>query len=182
MGYVRLKKMVQGNQTLNKNQSLPCRRWLYGPMYFLNLFLRLVLLLLLYHSVKISIPHYHMFLLLHILHLFLFKLLQSLGEMSISGDSHVVLWWARDGNRRISFLKRADLPFVLNRFVAIYFWPISVHQFWNVVLLVLQQCGDGCVIIGGRSTPFEISSYAIDLVDGGQCKCKRKPCFVFDAF
>ena len=31
-----------------------------------------------------------------------------------------------------------------------------------------------CVIISGRSTPFEILSCAIDLVDGVQCKCKRK--------
>ena len=33
------------------------------------------------------------------------------------------------------------------------------------------------VIIGGRPTPLDISSYAIDLVDGAQCKCKRKPLF-----
>ena len=34
--------------------------------------------------------------------------------------------------------------------------------------------GEYCVIIGGRSTPFKISSCAIDLVDDAQCKCKRK--------
>ena len=33
---------------------------------------------------------------------------------------------------------------------------------------------EDCVIIGGRLTPFEISSCAIDLVDGAQCKCKCK--------
>ena len=31
-----------------------------------------------------------------------------------------------------------------------------------------------CVIIGGRSTPFQIQSCTIDLLDGAQCKCKRK--------
>ena len=31
---------------------------------------------------------------------------------------------------------------------------------------------EDCVIIGGRSTPFEISSCAIDLVEGTQCKCE----------
>ena len=34
--------------------------------------------------------------------------------------------------------------------------------------------GEDCVIIGGRSTPFEIFSCAIDVVDGVQCKYKRK--------
>ena len=33
---------------------------------------------------------------------------------------------------------------------------------------------ENCVIIGGRSTPFKISSCSIYLVDGAQCKCKRK--------
>ena len=33
---------------------------------------------------------------------------------------------------------------------------------------------EDCVIIGGRSTPFEISICSIVLVDSGQCKCKRK--------
>ena len=32
-----------------------------------------------------------------------------------------VFWWARDGNRRLSFLRRADLPFFQNGFVATYF-------------------------------------------------------------
>ena len=31
-----------------------------------------------------------------------------------------------------------------------------------------------CVIIVGRSTPFNISSCDINLVDGAQCKCKSK--------
>ena len=30
------------------------------------------------------------------------------------------------------------------------------------------------VIIGGRSTYFDISSCTIDLIDGAQCKCKCK--------
>ena len=123
MGYGRLREMVQGKDTLNNNQSLIFRRWWHGPLFFLHQFMRLVLLLLLYHSGKIAIPHYHLFLLLHILHLILFKLLQRQGDLSISGDSHVVFCWDRDENRRISFLKRADLPFVRNGFFAIYFWP-----------------------------------------------------------
>ena len=31
-----------------------------------------------------------------------------------------------------------------------------------------------CIIIGGRSTPFEISSCSVDLVYGAQSECKRK--------
>ena len=111
--------------------------------------MRLVLLLLLYHGGKIAIPHDHVFLLLHILHLVLFKLLQRQGGLGISGDIHIAFWWVRDGNRRLSLGKRADLPFFKNRFVAIYFWPIFVRQFRKVVLLVLQQCGNDCVVIGG---------------------------------
>ena len=164
--------MVQGKDTLNKKQSLPCQRWWYGPLFFIHIFLCLVLLLLLYHNGKIAIPHHHLFLLLQILHLILFKLLQRQGKLSISGYIRVVFWWARDGNLHLSFLKRADLPFFLNRFVAIYFWPIFVRQFRKVVLLVLQQCGDDRVVIGGRWTPFKISGCAIDLVDGAGCKCK----------
>ena len=123
-----------------------------------------------------------MFLLLHILHLFLFKSLQHQGELSISGDSRVVFWWTRDGNRRLSFLKRADLPFVWNLCVAVYFWPIFFRRFQKVFLLVLQQCSNDCVVTIGRWTPFDISGCVIDLVDGAQCKCKRKQLFVFYAF
>ena len=127
LGHGRQKKMVQGKDTPNNNQSLPCRHWWHGPMFFLHSFLCLVLLLLLYHSGKIDIPHYHMFLLIQILHLVLFKSVQRQGELSISGYIHYAFWWARDGNNRLSFLKRADLPLVRNGFVAIYFWPIFVH-------------------------------------------------------
>ena len=42
---------------------------------------------MLHHSGKLAIPHYHLFLLLHILHLVLFKSLQRQGELSISGNS-----------------------------------------------------------------------------------------------
>ena len=156
MGYGRLKKMVQGKDTLNKNQSLTCQHWWNGPLFFIRRFLRLVLLLLLYHSGKIVIPHYHIFLFIHILHLVLFKLLQPQGELSISGYIRVVFWWYIYGNHRLSFMKRDGLPFVRNGFVAIYFWPIFVRQFRKVFLLVLQKCGDDWVVIGGRWTPFEI--------------------------
>ena len=139
--------------------------------------MRLVLLLLLHHSGKLVIHNDHMFLPLQILHLVLFKSLQQQGELSISGDSWVVFWWARYGNRRLSFLGRSDLPFVRNGFVAIYFQPIFNRQSRKVVLLVLQHCSEGWVVFSGRSTPFEISGYDIDLVDGAQYKCKRKPWF-----
>ena len=167
---------------LNKNQSLPCWWWWHGLLFFLRQFLRLVLLFMLYHSGKITIPHYHLFLLIHTLHLALFKSLKRQGKLSISGYIRVVLWWSRDGNRRLSFLKRADLPFFGNGFLGIYFRPILIHQFQKVILLVLQQCGDDCVVIGVRWTPFDISGCAIDLVDGAQCKCKRKQWFLFYAF
>ena len=47
-------------------------------------------------------------------------------------------------------------------------------QFQIFFLLVLQQCVEYCVVICGRSTPFDILGYAIDLIDGAQCKCKHK--------
>ena len=166
LGYGVLKKIVQGKYTMNKNQRLSCWHWWHGLLFFLHQFLRLVLLLLLYHSGKIFVPHYHLFLLLQILHLVLFNLLQRQCELSISGDSRVVFCWDKDGNHRLSFLRRADIPFVRNGFVMIYFQPIFDRQFRKVVLLVLQQCGDDCVVIGGRWTHFNISGCAIDLVDG----------------
>ena len=141
-----------------------------------------VLLLLLHHSGKLDIPHDHVFLLLQIILLILFKPLQLQGELSISEDSRVVFWWARDGNRHLEFLRRANLPFFRNGFVEIYFRPIFGCQFWKVVLVVMQQCDEDCVVIGGRSTPFEISGCAIDLVDGAQYKFKCKCWFLFYAF
>ena len=154
MGYGRLNKMLQGKETTNEKQSLPCRRWCHSLLFFLHKFLRFVLLLLFHNSGKLAIPCDHVFLLLYIMHFFLFKSLQRQGELSISGDSWVVFWWDRDGNRRLSFLRRANLPFVRNGFVEIYFRPIFGRQFRKVFLVVLQQCGKYCVIIGGRSTPF----------------------------
>ena len=68
-------------------------------------------------------------------------------------------------------------PFVRNRFVAVYFWPIFDRQFINFILLFLHQCGEYCIVIGSRSTHFEILGCAIDLIDGAQCKYKRKPGF-----
>ena len=168
--------------TMNKKEILHCWCWWHDLLFFLNQFLRLVILLLLHLSGKLAIPHDHLFLLLNILHLVLFKLLQRQGKLSIFGDSRIVFWWARDDNRRLLFLKRANLPFVWNGFVAIYFWSIFICQFWKFVLLVLQQCSDDCVIIGGRWTRFEMSGCAIDLVYGAHFKCKRKQWFVFYAF
>ena len=117
LGYGILKKVVQGKDVLNKNKSLPFRRWLRGLVLFLCQFMRLVLLFLLYHSGKIAIPHYHLFLFLQIPHLVLFKSLQRQGDMSISRDSRVVFWCDRYGNLRLSVLKRADLKFVRNGFL-----------------------------------------------------------------
>ena len=111
--------------------------------YFSIYFLRLVIFLLLYHSGKIAIPHYHLFLLLEILHLVLFKSLQRQDELSISGDSRVVFWWARDGNRCLSFLKRADLPFVRNRFVAVMSKGKTEDRWvlpWHNYFLWLKTC------------------------------------------
>ena len=166
---------MQGKDTLNEKQSLPYQRWFHGPLFFICQFLRLALLLLLYNSGKLVIPHDHIFFLLHILHLFLFKLLRRQDNLSISGDSRIVFWWSRDVNCRLSFLGRADPPFVSNRFDAIYFQPIFDRQFRKHFLLVLQQCGDYCVVFSGRSTPFKISGCDNDLVDGAQYKCKCKP-------
>ena len=143
-------------------------------LFFLRKFLLFVILLMLYHIGKLAIPHDCLFLILQILHLFLFKSLHLQGVLSIFWYSRVVLWWARDGNCCLSFLRRANRPFVQNGFVAIYFWPIFGRQFRKFVLIVLQKFGDDCVVIGGRWTYFEISRCAIYLVDGGQCKCKCK--------
>ena len=47
---------------------------------------------------------------------------------------------------------------------------------------MLQKCNKDYAIIGGRSTPFDISDCAIDLIDGAQYKCKCKCWFLFYAF
>ena len=167
---------------LNEKQSLPCLCWCHSPLFFLHWSLRFILLLLLHHSDKPAIHHDHLFLLLQILHLVFFKSLQHQGELRISGYSRVFIWWARDCNRRLSFLRRADLPFVWNGFVAIYFRPIFDCHFRKKPPLVLQHCNETCVVISGRSKTSEILGCAIDLVDGAKCKCKRKCWFVFYAF
>ena len=115
--------MVKRKDMLNERQILPFRRWCHGPLFFLHIFLHFVLLFMLYHSGNIAIPRDRLFFLLHILHLVLFKSPQCQGDMSISVDSRVVFWWARYVNRRLSFRRRADLPFFQNGFVAIYFQP-----------------------------------------------------------
>ena len=61
--------------------------------------MRFVLLLLLHHSGNLSIPHYHMFLLLQIMQLFLLNFLQHKGDLRISRDSRVFFWWDRDRGR-----------------------------------------------------------------------------------
>ena len=86
---------------LKEKHILPCWLLCHGLLFFLHQFLRLVLLLLLHHSGKIAIPHYHLFLILHILHLYLFNFMQRQCELIISGDSCVVFWWDRDSNRHI---------------------------------------------------------------------------------
>ena len=68
---------------------------------FYNQYLPFVLLLLLHHSGKLAIPHYHLFFLLQILHLAPFKSLQRQGKLSISGDRRVVVWWYIYGNIRL---------------------------------------------------------------------------------
>ena len=118
MGYVRLKRMVQEKYTLNEKQILPFRHWCRGPLLFIHQFLHFVLLLLLHNSGKLDIPHDNMFLLLHILHLLLFKSLQYQGKLSISG--------------------RSDLPFVWNGFVAIYFW-LSVSKICPPLAATMQR-------------------------------------------
>ena len=133
-----------------------------------------LLLLLLHHSGKLAIPHDHVFLLLRILYLILFKSLQIQGKLIISGDIPVVFWWARYGNHHLPFLRKDNIRLVRNGFVEIYFRPIFGRQFQKVVLVVLQQCSEDCVVIGGRSTTLKILSYAIELVDGAKFKCKRK--------
>ena len=50
--------------------------------------------------------------------------------------------------------------------------PVEVRESWREFLYEIES--EYCVIIGGRSTHSEILSCAIDLVDGAQCKCKRK--------
>ena len=130
---------LSSSESFEKLSSL----WFNNAVMIVLLLARwLFLLFLLYHISKSVTPRYHMFLLLHILHLFLFKSLQRQGELSIYADGHIIFWWDRDGNYRLSFLKRADLPFVRNIFFAIHFWPIFICQFRKVVLFVIQQCSD----------------------------------------
>ena len=128
MGYGGLKNKVQEKDTLNKKQSLPCRHLCHGPLLFFHSFLHFFLLLLLHNIVKLAITHDHLFLILHILYLVLFKLMQRQGELSISG--------------------RADLPF----FGTDLLQYIFDCQFQKCVLLVLQQCR----LIPTQDAPFSI--------------------------
>ena len=123
MGYVRLKKVLQGKDTLNNKKSPSCWHWCHGPLSFLHIFLRFFLLLILQHSGKLTIPHDNVFLFLHILHLALFKFLHHKVELIISGDIHVVFGWARDRNRAYCFWGHLIYHFFRNGFFAIYFWP-----------------------------------------------------------
>ena len=118
---------------MNKKQSLPCRSWCHGLLFFLRLILRFVLLLLLHHSGKLVIPRDHLSLLLQIFHLIHFNSLQFQGKLSISGDSFGVFWWDIDGNYGLSSLRRVNLQFVQNGFITIYFWPTLVRHFRKVV-------------------------------------------------
>ena len=142
--------MVQGKDTLNDNQILPCWRWCHVPLLFLHIFLRFVLLLLLHHSGKLAIPHDHLIFLLYILNLVLFKSMQVQGELSIPVDSHVFFWWDIDGNH--TYHSWGEL--IYHFFGTDLLQSIFDRQFQKVVLLVLKKCGEDCVVIGGSSKPF----------------------------
>ena len=155
--------MVQEKDTLNKKQSLPCWSWCHGPLFFLRWFLRFVLIFLLHHSGKITILRNRLFLLLQILNLIIFKLLQRQGDLNTSGDIRAVFSWDRDGYHHLSFMRRSDLPFFWNRFVAIFFY----HYFQKVVLLVLQQC-----VWGLRSYWWQVNIF----IDIGMCHWPHRWC------
>ena len=141
-----MKKTVQGNDTLNNNQSPPCQSWCHGLMFFIHKFLRFFLLLLLQHRGKLTITHDHLFLLLQIIHLLLFKLLHHKGELSISGDICVVFWWDRDGNSDYNFCGEL----IYHLFGMDLLRSIFDRQFRKVVLLMLQQCGNTLTSYMGR--------------------------------
>ena len=50
--------------------------------------------------------------------------------------------------------------------------PVEGREIWIECVYEIES--EDCVMVGGRSTHFEISSCAIDLIDGAQCKFKRK--------
>ena len=134
--YGRLKKQVQVKYTLNEKHSLPCWRWCHVPLCFLHRFLRFVLLLMWYRSVKLAIPHYYMFLLLKIIHLVLFNSLQHQGDLVISGK------------------------LIYHLFVTDLLQSIFDRHFRKFVLLVLQNFREDCVVVCVRSKPFvDIRSY-----------------------
>ena len=60
---------------------------------------------------------------------------------------------------------------------------ILARLFFDITeLFPVQQYDKVYVVIGSRSTPFEILGCDMDLVDGAQCKCKRKHWYVVCAF
>ena len=130
-----MKKMVQGKDTLNKNQSLPCQSWWHGPLLFLHQFLRFVLLLLLNYSGKLAIPRYYMFLLLQILRLFLFKSLQRQGDLRISGDSCVVFW----GLKMAIGAYNSGGELIYHLF-GTNFWDLFSSYFWPSVSKSFPRC------------------------------------------
>ena len=50
--------------------------------------------------------------------------------------------------------------------------PVEVRESYTECVYEIES--KDCVIIGGSSTPFEILSCDVGLVDGAQCKFKRK--------
>ena len=139
--------MVQGDDTLNKKQSRPCRHLCPGLLLFLNHFFCFFLLLLLNHSGKLAIPHDHILLLVQNIHCVLFNSMQDQVNMSISVDIHIVFWWAIYGNR--SYHSWGDLIYLLfgtdflqsifNRYFQFFFSSCCNNETIIALLLVVGR-------------------------------------------
>ena len=153
MGYGILKKKVQGKDTMNEKQRIPCRYWCHGTLFFLHKFLRFVLLLMLENSGKLTIIHDNLFPLFQTLHLF---------RCSANAS------WESMGDLIYHFFGTDLLRSIFDQ------------NFRKVVLLMLQKCSYYCVVLGDMLKPFidiwpymvvfsvwvDILGCVIDLIDG----------------
>ena len=164
--------MVQGNDTLNEKQSLTCRRWCHTN-FCASYSSCCCIIVAKYPSLMIICYFFSRFCTSSYLSCCSSK--ESWTSLEIAALSSCGLEMAISAYNSWGEL-------IYHFFGTDLLQSIFDRKFQKVVLLVLQQCGADCIVICGRSKTFYISGCAIELVDGAQCKCKRKRWFVFYAF
>ena len=163
--------MVQEKETLNKKQSLTCRRWCHVYCSFYIYFCASsssCCCIIVVNSPSLVI-------ICSLFSRFCTSTSSSSCRAKASWESLEIaaLSSGRLDMKIAAYHSWGELIYHL--FGADLLWYIFDRHFQKFVL-------EDCVVIGGRSTPFDILGCAIGLVDGTQCKCKHKRWFVFYTF